>query len=170
MGKNWKIYSVSPLFNFDPDSSPSQLSTKLTAHFGENISAETQKGLRGNREDCECLKITSKKCSIYFTSINSTEFDLKTSKVAILPLALTLGSDEFLLKILMKIEQFFDCVINPILLENSDLKWMSALWSGNVQNSEDEIRVRFALPIKIKGIDHLEVKFQAEQIQQIWKK
>lgn len=58
-GKQWKLFSVSPLFGYDPHSSPELLTNHLrnNKNLG-NINVRLQSGLRGNREDAECLKVS----------------------------------------------------------------------------------------------------------------
>merc|ERR1719228_1691518 len=90
------------------------------------VSVETVKGLRGTREDEDCLKILVKSetnvCSTYFTAVHGQECDIK-SKHGLLPLALANGTEEMIQSIFSKIERMFDCVIHPLRLEPIDLKW-----------------------------------------------
>ena len=57
--KTWKLFTASPFFRFKT-SSPEKLEDYLNEHFEKfEIKVEIAKGLRGNREDADCLKIQS---------------------------------------------------------------------------------------------------------------
>ena len=56
---------------FDPDKVTECLKKNLEKH---EVTVETVKGLRGTREDEDCLKILTKKetniCSVFFTAVH----------------------------------------------------------------------------------------------------
>ena len=196
-GRIWKTYSVSPLFGFDPQKSPRRLSYLLATHLElegspDEVSfpVEIVKGFRGNREDADGLMITIQKrseskpdelkdvCKIYFLAVHSQEVHL-TSPVNVLPLCLAQGPENLVQKILLIMQRQFDCVIYPLNLEPLDLKWMCALWSGTEANTVevDEnfekhqiTKLRYQLPKNLQknGVDHIDVKFTADQIRAVW--
>jgi len=96
-GRSWKAYSASPLFKYDAEKSITLLSAYLSNHYGnDRISVEKVSGLRGNREDHDSLKIhiTNPDVTIYFLSVNSMEFTLK-SEVAVFPLVISSGTVDY---------------------------------------------------------------------------
>jgi len=172
----WKTYSVSPLFGYDKVSSPDYIQICLRKQLEKyEVTVETVKGLRGNREDEDCLKIFAKNgttvCSIYFTAIHSQECEIK-SKHGLLPLALANGPEELIQSIFRKVERLFDCIINPIRLDPTDLKWMTALWAEHTVDDEKKDSI-FKLRYKISGfqsqaIQNIDVKFEGEQMRGLW--
>ena len=202
-GRVWKTYSVSPMFNFKTDKTSLE-SLKKSLMDQTNVDGEEasfnvaiERGLRGNREDAECLKIKILKnqnrssaplCALYFLAVHSQELLLRSSATN-LPLLLTCGSERLVQEIITIVERNFDCVINPLMFDPLDLKWMVALWSGtdsiekddedgNHENVDpthvemDSVKLRFELPRELKndGLDHIDVKFTAEDIRSFWKK
>ena len=179
----WKTYSVSPLFDYDPVTSPDQLLKYLKKHLKEvhQITVETVKGLRGNREDGDCLKICvvskgdkSNVSSIYFTSVHAQECDIK-SKHGLLPLALSNGTEDVIQAIFLKMERLFDCVINPLCLEPIDLKWMTALWAEQTVDDEKrdaclKLRYKLSPDFSNQAIQNIDVKFEGDQIRSFSKK
>ena len=142
------------------------------------------KGLRGNREDSDGFKISCSKkengeiCKIYFLAVHSREIHLKSS-VTVLPICLSNGLESLIQKILLVLEREFDCVICPLRLKHLDLKWMCALWSGVIENTievdinhkkHQVMKLRYELPEQLqrKGVDHIDVKFMADQIRTVW--
>ncbi len=181
-GRVWKTHTVSPLFGYDPQISISQLTQFFKTHLRhsrDDFSISIQKGLRGNREDADALKIQAQNSTIYFIAINATEFDLKSQNIGNLPLALSTGPDEKVQEVFLKMEQFFDCVINPLQFEPTDLKWMSALWGAtafddeNPNEKKDMVKLRYRLPmlkVECEGLDTVDVKFTGEQMRELWPK
>ena len=172
-----------------------QLATHLELEEGSRgdevlFPVEIVKGFRGNREDHDGLQITVQKrseskpdefkdvCKIYFLAVHSQEVHLN-SRVTVLPLCLAQGPENLVQKILLIMSRQFDCVIYPLNLEPLDLKWMCALWSGTEANTAevDEnfekhqiTKLRYALPKNLQnnGVDHIDVKFTADQIRAVW--
>ena len=57
-GKVWKLFSVSPLFRYYQDKIQNDLELHLKEKFSDlQVDVETIKGLRGHRDDAECLRI-----------------------------------------------------------------------------------------------------------------
>lgn len=211
-GKVWRISRSSPWFNFD--SNLKTLAAFIKAQLcsedsvlnpGDELKVSVifMKGLRGNREDSECIKLTidrvvlgQEKCPLftaYFLSVDSKEMGTKTP-VKVLPLCLSSAADEKISDLtFLCLEKRFDCVIYPLQLEEIDLKWMAALWSGtqrtepvavegdrqeeeagnnnnNNNDSKDMVKFRFRLPQELSncGLDTIDVKFNGGQIRQFW--
>ena len=195
-GKKWKTYSVSPLFGFDSETSLKRIKFLLTntQFMLESIkdsevsfNVEIIKGLRGNREDSNALKISCSKkeknveiCTLYLIAVHSREVNLKSS-VTVLPICISNGLESLIQKVLLVLEREFDCVICPLRLEQIDLKWMCALWSGVIENTSDvdinhkehqSIKLRYELPEQLQrnGVDSFDVNFMADQIRTVWNK
>jgi hypothetical protein len=163
-----------------------------------DVRVETVRGLRGTREDSDCLRVQiirkihvtdahTTLCTAYFLAIHSQEVDLK-STVTVLPLCLAQGPERILQSVFLMIERLFDCVIHPLNLNPIDLNWMTALWSGTkrtpdyddptsedvVEVSEDKkdlVKMRFRLPTDIpnsQGLENIDVKFNGGQIRSFW--
>ena len=98
---------MSPLFGFDSETSLERIKFQLTntQFMLESIkdsevsfNVEIIKGLRGNREDSNALKISCSKkeknveiCTIYLIAVHSREVNLKSS-VTVLPICISNGS------------------------------------------------------------------------------
>ena len=189
---------MSPLFGFDSETSLKRIKFLLNTQIELGSSAsessevfsfnvEIIKGLRGNREDSDGFKISCSKkkenveiCKIYFLAVHSREVHLKSS-VTVLPICLSNGLESLIQKILVVLEREFDCVICPLRLKQLDLKWMCALWSGVIENTNDVdinhkkhqvMKLRYALPEQLQrnGVDYIDVKFMADQIRIVWNK
>jgi len=174
----WKTYTVSPLFGYDSDISPDKVTECLKKNLEKHeVTVETVKGLRGTREDEDCLKILTKKetniCSVFFTAVHSQECNIK-SKHGLLPLAMANGTEEMIQNIFVIIERMFDCVINPLRFEPIDLQWMTALWAEQTVGDEKKdatFKLRYNLSgFKSPAIQNIDVKFDGEQIRTIWRK
>lgn len=155
------------MFKYDDEKSPILLSAYLSNQY-DGISVEKVPGLRGNREDHDSLKIllTDPDVTIYFLSVNSQEFTLK-SEVAVFPLVISVGLEKIVENVLLMVERLFDCVIYPLHLTSIDLKWMSALWCGQA-NSEATDQVVFSYVGAQES--PLDITFDGRQIRSFWKK
>lgn len=181
-GRNWKIYSFSPFFNFSEES-PKVLQTFLTTKLqNSEVKVEKVRGLRGTREDAECLKINvlseiqGQSALIYFLAVHTLEFELNTPVTA-LPLALVLAPEKVTLNIFENVGKLFDCRFCPLKLEAEDLKWVSALWSGTPQGSDEDLdktkdvaKFTFKLPKPLQGLgqDTVQVTLNGVDIRKIW--
>ena len=184
LNRSWKIYTSSPFFNYDPDSSPQTLQSFLSTKLPQfSTQVEKVKGLRGTREDAECLRISilekNSKYFIYFLAVHTQEFDLN-SHVTAFPLALVNTTEVLSAQIFQQIEKLFDCKTYKLNLTNEDLKWMSALWAGTLQCADEDVdsteakkdsaKFSFKLPKELQGLgnESVFVTMNGTDLRRIW--
>lgn len=97
------------------------------------------KGLRGSRNDRDAIKITvtsncgeeSREVFVgVLCAIEAAELQIKSKKATSLPVFLTRGSVDVTDRVIFGLEKCFDCVVAPLVLPDSELSWMSAMWAG----------------------------------------
>ena len=116
---------------------------------------------------------------IYFLAVHTQEFELNTPVTA-LPLALVLATEKVTSNIFENVGKLFDCRFCPLKLESEDLKWVSALWSGTAQCSDEDLdmvdkvkdvaKFTFKLPKQLQGLgqDTVQVALSGVDIRKIW--
>ena len=182
--RTWKVYTLSPFFNYDADSSPQALQSFLETKLPQlTTQVEKIKGLRGTREDAECLRISihegSSKYFVYFLAVHTQEFELN-SHVTAFPLALANATEVLSSQIFQQVEKMFDCRTYKFNLGNEDLKWMSALWAGTLQCTDEDVdsmdakkdvaKFSFKLPKELQnvGTESVFVTVNGTDLRRIW--
>ena len=183
--RNWKVYSVTPFFNFDGEQETlGTLQTFLTTKLQNTFKVDKVRGLRGTREDAECLRIVATSANggqlatVYFLAVHTQEFELNTPVTAY-PIALVLAAEKVTSSIFEHIGRTFDCRMCPLKLESEDLRWMSALWAGTQQCSDEDVedsdvkdfaKFTFRLPKELQGLgqDTVQVQMKGTDLRKIW--
>ena len=155
VGSPWQVYRVSPLWGIPILSSPNvdpghrkyderglkRLARAMMDIVGPDIEVEIVPftGIRGTRFDDEALcvsvssKIETKKVKIFtgiLCSVEAIELRLKTEGATNLPMMLTKGSLDITERVVLGLEQCFDCVVGRLELPVKELQWMAAMWAG----------------------------------------
>ena len=108
------------------------------------VEMETLKGLKGTRTDSDAIKISVytsmmgevKKIFLgILCGIEAAELQLKSNDVVNLPVFLTQGNKDTKERVIFGLEKCFDCVISPLYLPDEELRWMSAMWAGEPENT-----------------------------------
>jgi len=103
------------------------------------VELSCMKGLKGMRSDKEALKVTVHttmmgEMKLIFTGIlcgvEAAEVELKSNDCFSLPVFLAAGYVDTKDRVIYGLEKCFDCVIAPLALPDTELKWMSAMWAG----------------------------------------
>jgi len=131
------------------------------------VELSIMKGLKGMRSDREALKVTVHttmmgETKLIFTGIlcgvEAAELELKSHGCFSLPVFLAAGYVDTKDRVIYGLEKCFDCVIAPLALPDTELKWMSAMWAGleverdDTEPSTSEGAVRAATrKSKVKG-------------------
>ena len=111
------------------------------------VEMETLKGLKGTRTDSDAIKITvytsmmdeEKKIFLgILCGIEAAELQLKSNDVVNLPVFLTQGNKDTKERVIYGLEKCFDCVISPLYLPDEELRWMSAMWAGETEETSVE--------------------------------
>jgi len=111
------------------------------------VEMETLKGLKGTRTDADAIKISVytsmmgevKKIFLgILCGIEAAELQLKSNDVVNLPVFLTQGNKDTKERVIFGLEKCFDCVISPLYLPDEELRWMSAMWAGESEDSSQK--------------------------------
>ena len=148
-----------------------------------SVEMETLKGLKGTRTDSDAIKITVytsmmgevKKIFLgILCGIEAAELQLKSNDVVNLPVLLTQGNKDTKERVIFGLEKCFDCVISPLYLPDEELRWMSAMWAGETeetsheesgaQEGEDEENVKGTKNTAKKSVKKTSVKKQPEEL------
>lgn len=109
-----------------------------------SVEMETLKGLKGTRTDSDAIKISVytsmmgevKKIFLgILCGIEAAELQLKSNDVVNLPVLLTQGNKDTKERVIFGLEKCFDCVISPLYLPDEELRWMSAMWAGETEET-----------------------------------
>lgn len=143
-----------------------------------SVEMETLKGLKGTRTDSDAIKITVytsmmgevKKIFLgILCGIEAAELQLKSNDVVNLPVLLTQGNKDTKERVIFGLEKCFDCVISPLHLPDEELRWMSAMWAGETEESgaqegEDEENVKEPKNTSKKSVKKTAAKKQPEEL------
>ncbi|XP_046359935.2 centromere protein L-like [Haliotis rufescens] len=196
VNKTWKLYRLSPLYNFTP--TPSHLrryGTSLSVLVGErqrrSLITESKDLVRSlispyreltiGPDDPECIQIliTGKTLKdIPTTLVTGFMFgvELQDSLVSPhnghfkhYPVLMVKGSMSLCKALTDWLESKFDCRVSAMTFSSVDLSWMVAMWSGLSKGLKSKpVELLYTVPEEVEGLKKITYSIDAEDCQRLW--